>query len=58
MANGTNGKPGSSNVKKPDGGKQSVNSSTDFSKRDGSLPKPPTTTVSNHTPSTKGRKRD
>lgn len=58
MANDPNGKQGSSNTKTSESGKRGVNSSTDFSKRSDPLPKPPTTTVSNHTPNLKGQKKD
>ena len=58
MANDPNGKSSSSNTKSSEGGKQGVNPSTDFSKRNNPLPKPPTTTVSNHTPDLRGQKKD
>lgn len=57
MTSHPNSKSNSSNKHSSGGGNRHVNAGTNFSKQAKTLPKPPTTTVNNHTHNTKGQKK-
>lgn len=56
MAIDPNNKTSHSGKPSTGGGKREVNAGTHFSKRGNELPKPPTTSVANHTQSQKAQK--